>query len=52
MQEGRPLAYISKALGPKWQKLSIYEKELLAIVYAVQKWEQYLIGGHFLIRTD
>jgi len=40
-QQGRhPIAFISKKLGPKWQKLSVYEKELLAIVFAVQKWEQ------------
>lgn len=35
MQKDRPLAFISKILGPKWQKLSFYEKELLAIVTAV-----------------
>ncbi|XP_056696470.1 transposon Tf2-1 polyprotein isoform X1 [Spinacia oleracea] len=52
MQEGHPLAFISRALGPKWQKLSVYEKELLAIVFVVQKWEQYLMGNHFLIKTD
>lgn len=39
-------------MGPKWQKLSVYEKELLAIVFSVQKWEQYLSGGHFIIKTD
>jgi len=37
MQEGHPLAYISKTLGPKWQGLSVYKKELLALVFAVQK---------------
>ncbi|XP_056698524.1 uncharacterized protein [Spinacia oleracea] len=52
MQDGHPLAFISRALGPKWQQLSVYEKELLAIVFAVQKWEQYLMGNHFLIKTD
>lgn len=52
MQGGHPLAFLSKALGPKWQKLSVYEKELLAIVTAVQKWEQYLSGQQFVIRTD
>ena len=52
MQRNHPLAFISRSLGPKWQKLSVYEKELLAIVFSVQKWEQYLSGGHFIIRTD
>lgn len=52
MQNNHPLAYISKSLGPRWKNLSVYEKELLAIVCAVQKWEQYLCGGHFVIKTD
>ncbi|XP_056690204.1 uncharacterized protein [Spinacia oleracea] len=52
MQENQPIAFISRALGPKWQRLSVYEKELLAIVFAVQKWEQYLLSSHFTIRTD
>jgi len=37
MQSGHPLAFISRALGPKWQQLSVYEKDLLAVVHAVQK---------------
>ena len=52
MQEQHPLAYLSKSLGPRWQKLSVYEKELLAIVCAVQNWKQYLCGNHFIIKTD
>ena len=52
MQDSHPLAFLSKALGPRWQNLSVYEKELLAIVCAVQKWEQYLCGSHFIIKTD
>lgn len=35
MQDGNPLDFISKSLGPRWQNLSVYEKELLAIVFAV-----------------
>ncbi|XP_021766248.1 uncharacterized protein LOC110730736 [Chenopodium quinoa] len=50
--EWTPLAFISRSLGSKWQKLSVYEKELLAMVFAVQKWEQYLTGSHFLVKTD
>lgn len=32
--------------------MSIYERELLAIVYAVQKWGAYLSHEHFIIKTD
>ncbi|PKA61698.1 putative mitochondrial protein [Apostasia shenzhenica] len=52
MQEGRPIAYFSKALSGKNLLLSIYEKEMLAIVAAIQKWRHYLVGVHFKIRTD
>ena len=52
MQGGHQLAYISKALSSRHQGLSVYEKELLAIVYAVTKWHHYLHGRHFVIRTD
>lgn len=52
MQMGRPIAYLSKGLATKHQALSTYEKELLAIVMATQKWHSYLQGHHFVIRTD
>jgi len=52
MQEGHPLAYISKSLGPRWQGLSVYEKELLALVFVVQKWQQYLTGQKFIVKID
>lgn len=43
MQQGHPIAFISKALSPKNLLLSTYERELLAIIYVVQKWSQYLL---------
>lgn len=52
MQGGRPVAYFSKLLGSKAQHKSIYEKELIAICLAVQKWRHYLLGRHFVIRSD
>ncbi|KAJ7960249.1 Ty3/gypsy retrotransposon protein [Quillaja saponaria] len=52
MQTNRPIAFISKALSQKHQSMSTYEKEMLAIVFAVRKWSSYLIGRHFQIRTD
>ena len=52
MQQGHPIACISKALAPKHHSLSAYEKELLPVVYAVEKWKAYIIGRHFIIKTD
>ncbi|KAL4302447.1 hypothetical protein GQ457_10G005140 [Hibiscus cannabinus] len=52
IQNGRPLAYFSKGLGVKHQALSIYDKEMLAVLLAVKKWSSYLVGRHFKIRTD
>ncbi|TQD92478.1 hypothetical protein C1H46_022039 [Malus baccata] len=51
-QHGRPIAFSSQALGPRNQSLSTYERELIAIVYAVKKWQNYLQGRHFIIKTD
>ena len=52
MQQGRPIAYFRKALGPKAQALSIYEKEALAILEALRKWRHYLLGNELVIKTD
>ncbi|KAJ0745438.1 putative nucleotidyltransferase, Ribonuclease H [Helianthus annuus] len=52
MQEGHPLAFISKALSNKQQSLSVYEKELMAIIMAVKHWHHYLVAKHFVIKTD
>jgi hypothetical protein len=52
MQEGHPLAFLSKALGPKSRGLSTYEKEYMIILIVVQHWRQYLQQGEFLIYTD
>ena len=38
MQDDHPLAYVSKALGPRNRALSVYEKEFLAILLAVEHW--------------
>jgi hypothetical protein len=52
MQEGRPIAFLSKALGDKHKSLSIYEKEFLALIMAVEKWRPYLQRQEFIILTD
>ncbi|XP_047979333.1 uncharacterized protein LOC125221252 [Salvia hispanica] len=52
MQKNHPVAFFSKKLGPRRRVASTYHKELYAIVEAVQKWRQYLLGREFVIRTD
>jgi hypothetical protein len=52
MQKGHPLAFLSKALGPKSRGLSTYEKEYLAVILAVQQWRPYLQHQEFVILTD
>lgn len=51
-QQGHPIAFMSKALGPRNQGLSTYEKEYLAILMAVEQWRHYLLQGKFFIHTD
>ncbi|GJX40714.1 putative mitochondrial protein, partial [Tanacetum coccineum] len=51
-QNKHPIAYLSKTLAPKHQSLSTYEKELLAVVLALQKWRGYLLDSHFKIWMD
>jgi hypothetical protein len=52
MQDHHPLAYLSRALGPRLRGLSTYEKESLAILLAVDRWRPYLRQSPFVIRTD
>lgn len=42
LQDGHPLAFVSKALGPRSCGMSTYEKEYLAILIAVDHWRSYL----------
>lgn len=51
-QNDHPLAFISKALSPRNQGLSTYEKEYLAILMAVDAWRHYLLQSEFIIHTD
>lgn len=52
MQQGRPIAFFSKTIGPRAAALSTYDKETLAILEALKKWRHYLVGNELLIRTD
>lgn len=52
MQEGQPIAFLNKALKGQALFLSTYEKELLSLVTAIQKWRHYLLGHTFKVKTD
>jgi hypothetical protein len=52
MQDHRPIAFLSQSLKGKAVHMSTYEKELFALVTAVQKWRPYLLGQSFVVRTD
>ncbi|GJZ05333.1 retrotransposon-related protein [Tanacetum coccineum] len=45
-------AFRTRTLAPKHQSLSAYEKELLVVVLALQKWRGYLFDRHFKIKTN
>ena len=52
MQNGHPIAYERKKLKPHERHYSIYEKEMLSNIHALEKLRQYLVGGKFIVKTD
>jgi len=48
----RVIAYVSRTLDKREINYCITRKELLAIVYSLKYFKQYLMGRHFKIRTD
>lgn len=53
LMQNQPLvAYFSKVLGRQAHLKSIYERELMAIVLAIQRWRPYLLGRKFIVQTN
>ena len=52
MQEGQPVAYASRAMTDAEVNYAQIEKELLAIVFGVEQFEQYVHGRPVKIETD
>ena len=48
----RPITFISKTLKKYERNAHIYEKEIYAIIWAVQEFNQYLEGHAFTVHTD
>ena len=47
-----PVAFAGKKLLPRERNYSTIEKECLAIVWAVQKFQNFLYGKPFVLETD
>ncbi|KAI4380112.1 hypothetical protein MLD38_006336 [Melastoma candidum] len=52
MQEKRPIAYFSEKLNGAALNYSTYDKELYALVRALETWQHYLWSQEFVIHTD
>ena len=52
LQEGHAIAYESICFHPQERVLGIYEKELLAVMHALDSWKHYVLGNPFIIRMD
>ena len=51
MQKGHPIAFKSQKLNKREGLKSTYDNEMLVILHALAKWQQYLLGRKNLIRT-
>ena len=52
LQQGKPVVYISRAVTETEQRYAQIEKEMLAIVYSLEKLNQYVFGRHVKIQSD
>lgn len=50
--EWRPVAFISRSMTETERRYAQIEKEALAITWACERFQTYLLGLHFQIRTD
>uniref|UniRef100_A0A2N9IK70 CCHC-type domain-containing protein n=1 Tax=Fagus sylvatica TaxID=28930 RepID=A0A2N9IK70_FAGSY len=52
MQDRRPIAFFSEKLSGASLKYPTYDKELYALVHALETWQHYLWPREFVIHTD
>jgi len=51
-KQGKPMVFMSRALGVAKTSWSTYSKEMLAIIEAICLWRPYLLSRKFNIQTD
>ncbi|KAL0534373.1 hypothetical protein IC582_028663 [Cucumis melo] len=51
-QSKRPIAFYSHTLAMRDKARLVYEREFMAVVFAVQRWRPYLLGAKFVVKMD
>ena len=52
LQEGRPVVYVSRTLIPAEEHYSNIKRELLGVVFAMERLHNYVYGGPVWVQTD
>ncbi|RVW33091.1 Transposon Tf2-2 polyprotein [Vitis vinifera] len=52
MQERHPIAFESRKLNDTERRYTVQEKEMTTIVHYLRTWRHYLLGSHFIVKTD
>ncbi|RVW16210.1 Transposon Ty3-I Gag-Pol polyprotein [Vitis vinifera] len=52
MQERHLIAFESHKLNDTERRYTVQEKEMTAIVHCLHTWRHYLLGSHFIVKTD
>ena len=52
LQDDKPIAYASRSLSKAEQRYAMIEKETLAIVFAMERFHQYVYGQPVRVETD
>jgi hypothetical protein len=47
-----PVMYASKKLLPREKNYSVIERECLALIFAIKKFQNYIYGTEFIVQTD
>ncbi|RVW79075.1 Transposon Tf2-12 polyprotein [Vitis vinifera] len=52
MQERHLIAFESRKLNDTERHYTVQEKEMTAIIHCLRTWRHYLLGSHFIVKTD
>ena len=52
MQERHLIAFESRKLNDTEKRYTVQEKEMTAIIHCLRTWRHYLLGSHFVVKTD